>query len=312
MAKMTKEEKLEKLAAKKAADKAKKAAKKAALIEKKKKAAEAKKAKREAKKAKKLAKIEKEKAKKAALKEKKRLMKEKQRLAKEKKTTKKAIKETNKKIVATDSIDIKAAAKNIKSAMAQIAAEFSILDDAKRIKKAKSIRWMGYDVESVDGNVVVRFDVEKSKKIKTSDTNAPVEKVAPVKKERKPRSMKVKLVVSSNAAGDTDSHTTNDSTKVPDEVVIESENQPFPAPTDTVDSLMDSGTSNESNGEVANIDENDEELAPPTSDYDTNQDGENEDDDFTTDYRDEQDEEIIDNRREFFGQFGEDFEPNDD
>ena len=293
MAKMTAEEKKEKMDIKKAAAKAKKAAKRAALLEKKRKQAEAKKAAREAKKAKKLARLEKEKAKKAALKEKKRLAKEKQAALKNAKTIKIA-----KKIdTPTDGIDIKEASKTIKLAMAQIASQMAEFDDAKRAKKAKSIRWMGYDVETNDGNVIVRFVIEKSKKVKTANIESVTEE------ERKPREK--------NATENTDEQ----KPEVNKVVVDEMETTPtYPDDKEKPENMeVPAGDIYGQNGnlteEVANIEPDDEDLDNDEDEDDEENEDEN---DFSTDSRDEQDEDLVDSRREFFSQFGDDFEPNDD
>ena len=287
MAKMTAEEKKEKMDAKKAAAKAKKAAKRAALLEKKRKQAEAKKAAREAKKAKRLARLEKEKAKKAALKEKKRLAKEKQAALKTAKTLDKP----------TDAIDIKEASKTIKLAMTQIASQMVELDDGKRAKKAKSIRWMGYDVETKDGNVIVRFVIEKSKKVKTTTEVATEEKS---KKECKPHEKNVientdeqkpevnKVVVDAMETTPT----------YPDD---EEKHENIEVPAGDI-----YGQNGNPTGEVANVESDDEDLINDEDEEDEDE------DDFIADGRDEQDEDLVDSRREFFSQFGDDFEPNDD
>ena len=287
MAKMTAEEKKEKMDIKKAAAKAKKAAKRAALLEKKRKQAEAKKAAREAKKAKRLARLEKEKAKKAALKEKKRLAKEKQAALKTAKMLDKP----------TDAIDIKEASKTIKLAMAQIASQMAEFDDDKRAKKAKSISWMGYDVETKDGNVIVRFAIEKSKKVKTATIESAT------KEERKPREKNVTENI--------------DEQKPEVNKVVVDEMETTPAYPDNKKKLENMevpagdiyGQNGTPTGEVANVESDDEDLVT-----DENEDGEeNEDEDnFSTDSRDEQDEDLVDSRREFFSQFGDGFEPNDD
>jgi len=288
MAKMTNKDKSDKIAAKKAAAKAKKAAKRAALIEKKRKQAEAKKAKREAKKAKKLAKLEKEKAKKLALKEKKRLAKEK---AKEKlaKQNAKAVKSTAD--AAHAEIDIKEAAKNIKAALNQIAVQMAQLPKDKRIKKAKSIYWMGYDVETVDGNVTVRFYPEKSKKSKLDIAVDQPKKNADT--VEKPDSAVVDAdVVDDSSSGD--------------------EDEPKSVETVPMGDLYGQGGVAVDDGEVANLDDDDNDDID-AEDCNENDDDDDDDDDSTiSDSRDEQDADLVDHRTEFFSQFGEDFEPNDD
>lgn len=297
MAKMTAEEKKEKMDAKKAAAKAKKAAKKAALLEKKRKQAEAKKAKREAKKAKRLARMEKEKAKKAALKEKKRLAKEKQAALKTANTLKIA-----KKIdKLTDGIDIKEASKTIKLAMAQIASQMAELDADKRAKKAKSIRWMGYDVETKDGSVIVRFLIEKSKKVKTATVDAVAEEKP--KKELKP--------CENTVVEKTEEQKPEVNKAVVDEMETtptypDDEEKPENMEVPAGDIYGQNGTPA---GEIANIESDDEDLV---NDEDEDDEEDEDEDDFIADGRDEQDEDLVDSRREFFSQFGDDFEPNDD
>lgn len=286
MAKMTTEEKKEKMDAKKAAAKAKKAAKRAALIEKKRKQAEAKKAKREAKKAKKLAKLEKEKAKKLALKEKKRLAKEK---AKEKlaKQNAKAVKSTAD--AAHAEIDIKEAAKNIKAALNQIAVQMAQLPKDKRIKKAKSIYWMGYDVETADGNVIVRFYPEKTKKSKLDIAVEQPKKNADT--VEKPDSTTASTAVVDDSNGDV-------------------EDEPKSVETVPMGDLYGQGGVAVDDGEVANLDSNDDDE-DISEDEDGSED-EDEDEETISDSRDEQDNDLVDHRAEFFSQYGDDFEPNDD
>lgn len=161
---------------KRAEKKAKREAKRAAKLEKRRAMIELKKQKRAEKKAKKLAKLEKEKARKAALREKKRLAREKKHNAEKAMKLKLKIQAKKQKTIIkvdkskknNDVIDIKFAAKNIKIAMSQLANEMAKLDDETRSKKAKAIRGMGYDVETTDGNIIVRFIDEKSKKLKIS------------------------------------------------------------------------------------------------------------------------------------------------
>ena len=283
MAKMTKEEKKAKAAEKKAAAKAKRDAKKAAMLAKKQKRAEEKKAKREAKRAKLLAKREKEKAKKLALKEKKRLAKEKQKardLAKKAKNVKKPI-------AVKDAVDFRAASKLMKKALAQIVNDAVSLDDSARAKFAKKLDYLGYVVEANGSEITAKFGIEKTKKAK-----------AAVVKEKKPRAKKTVDEPEKKAVS-------IDVFSLPDPVDEEPKEEVELVPAGDLygqDGHVD-------DGEVPNIDNDDD-------DFDSDDDEEDEDkdidDDFISDGRDEQNEEIIDNRREFFGNFGEDFEPNDD
>ena len=196
-----------------------------------------------------------------------------------------------------DVIDIKEASKTIKLAMAQIASQMAEFDDDKRAKKAKSISWMGYDVETKDGNVIVRFAIEKSKKVKTATIESVTEE------ERKPREKNV-------------TENTDEQKPEVNKVVVD-EMETTPAYPDNKEKLENMevpagdiyGQNGTPTGEVANVESDDEDLVT-----DENEDGEeNEDEDnFSTDSRDEQDEDLVDSRREFFSQFGDDFEPNDD
>lgn len=301
MAKMTKEEKKALIADKKAKAKAKREAKKAARLEKLQKARDKKRAKREAKKAKRIARLEKEKAKKAKLREKKAAIREKKKVAalkareraKAKKLREKAqLKKVQKQVDAkleknNDAIDIKEAAKNIKLAMTQIANEMAKLDDEARAKKAKSIRWMGYDVKTSETElkeVIVKFDVEKSKKIKIENANDPVKE----KKPRKPRTPKV---------------VDEQPTPVVEPTIIEPEEveEPKVELVPAGDLLATDGEVDEA--EVANIDNFDETFG---DDNDENLDDEN----FIPDSRDEQDDDLVDNRKEFFSEYGDDGEMN--
>lgn len=288
MTKMTNKDKSDKIAAKKAAAKAKKAAKRAALIEKKRKQAEAKKAKREAKKAKKLAKLEKEKAKKLALKEKKRLAKEK---AKEKlaKQNAKAVKSTAD--AAHAEIDIKEAAKNIKAALNQIAVQMAQLPKDKRIKKAKSIYWMGYDVETADGNVIVRFYPEKTKKSKLDIAVEQPKKNADT--VEKPDSTTASTTVVDDSNGDV-------------------EDEPKSVETVPMGDLYGQGGVAVDDGEVATLDSTDDDEDISTHEDEDGSEDEDEDENTISDSRDEQDNDLVDHRAEFFSQYGDDFEPNDD
>ena len=285
MAKMTKEEKKAKAAEKKAAAKAKRDAKKAAMLAKKQKRAAEKKAKREAKRAKLLAKREKEKAKKLALKEKKRLAKEKQKardLAKKAKGVKKPV-------AAKDAVDFRAASKLMKKALAQIANDVASLDESARAKLAKKLDYLGYVVEANGSEITAKFGIEKTKKAKAS-----------VVKEKKPRAKKTadepeKKAVSIDVFSLTDP--VDEGPKEPKEEV-----ELVPAG----DLYGQDGHVDD--GEVPNIDNDDDDF-----DSDDEEDEDKDiDDDFISDGRDEKNEEIIDNRREFFEKFGEDFEPNDD
>ena len=285
---------IEKRRQKKAEARAKKAAKRAAALEKKRAKLELKKQKCEEKKAKKAARLQKLREKKAAIREKKKAaaLKARER-AKAKKLREKAqLKKVQKQVDAklkknNDAIDIKEAAKNIKLAMTQIANEMAKLDDEARAKKAKSIRWMGYDVETSGTElkeVIVRFDVEKSKKIKIENADDPVKE----KKPRKPRTPKV---------------VDEQPTPVVEPTIIEPEEveEPKVELVPAGDLLATDGEVDEA--EVANIDNFDETFG---DDNDENLDDEN----FIPDSRDEQDDDLVDNRKEFFSEYGDDGEMN--
>jgi hypothetical protein len=67
-------------------------------------------------------------------------------------------------------------------------------------------------------------------------------------------------------------------------------------------------------GEVATLDSNndDEDISANEDEDGSEDEDEDEDEDTISDSRDEQDNDLVDHRAEFFSQFGEDFEPNDD
>lgn len=261
-----------KLAEKRAERKAKREAKRAALLAKKKERAEAKKQKREAKKAKLVAKREKAKAKKLALREKKRLAREKKRAAEAAKKLKLKKQKANK-----NAIDIRLAAKNMKLALAQIASEMAKLDLNTRIKKAKSVRGIGYDVETVDNNVIARFDTEKSKKTNCNVVAAPAA-TNTVKAEVK---------------------------KVADQPIdFEADDEKKPE-VEMIPAGDLYGQDGNASGEVANIGDDDDEVIDPENHEDA-------DDEYYADSRDEQDDDLVDNRREFFNTFGDDGEMNGD
>jgi len=201
--------------------------------------------------------------------------------------TAKTVKIAKKADKPTDGIDIKEAAKNVKLAMAQIASQFASLDDSKRAKKAKSIAWMGYAVETIDGNVTVRFTVEKTKKAKAADVGN-----EQPKKVRKPRQKTKAEEPSSEVVGTADV-----------EAVPGNEEEPQNVEVPAGDLYGQNGNPT---GEVANIEDDD---SNNDEDEDDISDAE---DDFISDSRDEQNEDIIDNRRDFFGSVDDDGELTDD
>lgn len=263
-------------AAKKAARIAKQEAKKAARLEKIEQKREKKRLAREAAKAKKIAKLEKEKAKKAALREKKRLAKEKAKaleVAKKLKMNKQKNKFTKKDVkkapVAKDEIDIREASKMMKGALSQIAGQMAGYAVDKRIKKTKAIAGLGYDVTSVDGQIVVKFIVEKTKKDKTTVATNDIEQP----NENEPKTI------------------------VPDI------NEPTSVEAVPMGDLM--GTDGQvDEAEIANLD-NDE------SDVKNEDDILDADDDTIVDSRDEQDQELIEAREEYFANFSDDGEAKD-
>lgn len=255
-------------------------AKKAARLEKKRIAAEKKRAKREAKKAKRIAKLQKQK-------ERKRLAKEKAKAAKIKAKERAIAKKQKDKIrmkkikaqidktfadKAKGSIDVKVAAKQMKSVLKQIAFEMSKLDVNDRDKKIKSLSNMGYDIRFADNEVVVQFVDNAAKKVKCQKNDVDKTEVLP----EQPKENETEVV---------------DSIDEPTSVEM------VPAG----DLLGSDGQINDA--EVANIDEDDDSI-------DDDLDDDNEDDTFA-DSRDEQDEELIENRREYFGNFNDDGEASD-
>lgn len=278
MAKLSREEKKRIAIEKRAAAKAKREAKKAARIEKLKKITEKKRAKREAKKAARLARLEKEKAKKLALREKKRLAREKKRALE----TAKKIKVPAKKLDNPEVIDIRAAARTIRNAMKQIAADLAALDETKREKKIKAITNIGYDVAVENGLVTVGFGLNQTKQIKTVDAKPVVEK--------KP---KVKAPPKETEVVEPDSIDDLDSLKPPADLDLNLDDE------DIDDKMIPAGDIYGADGKVGNIDGTDD------------LDGDDNEDDTIDDSRDETDEGLIDARREFFNQYGEDFEVNE-
>lgn len=270
---MTKEER----EAKREAKKQERAAKRAAILEQKKAATEAKKLAREEKKAKRLALLEQEKAKKAAIRQKKREAREakrakeiaKKRALKEKKLALKNAKKQKKTIIKTaDSVDIKDAAKAMKKALKQLATEFAEYDCKKIGKKSKAIAWLGYEVNVEDGNVTIRFNVAKSKKMAESVQPKENDAVVP------------DILAPNDASIDDEDLSKNDEEKEEVEMV--------PA-----------GDLYGSNGEVANIDIDEDDESSFDEDDETS-------DDSIFDHRDETDEDLIEARREYFGTFGDD------
>ena len=264
-------------AAKKAARIAKREAKKAARLDKLEKKREKKRLTREAAKAKKIAKLEKEKAKKAALREKKRLAKEKAKAleaAKKLKMNRRKNKPTKKDVkkvpVMKDEIDIREASKMMKGAFSQIASQMADLDVDKRIKKTKAIAGLGYDVKSVDGQIVIKFIVEKTKKDKTTVT-----------------------------VNDVEQPNKND----PEVATPEIDDKPTSVEAVPMGDLM--GTDGQvDEAEIANLDNDESDVKNEDDILDI-------DDDTIVDSRDEQDQELIEAREEYFANFSDDGEAND-
>lgn len=295
------EKKAARLAAKKEKAKALKAkkAEKAKAKKAKEKAAKAKakeRAKKIALKAKIKAKKEKERAKKLKLKEKAKALKakkaEKAKKAKPVDVFKNAI-----VVAESDKGSLKIAAKSVTTAVKAIANEMSALSKEDIVKKAKSIRQMGYDVETTDdGQVIVKFECSSSKQIKAkaakkADVKTPateentVVEVAPKKRGRKP-----KAKVEETTPDDVDSQAVN--------VLVEETVEPVSVEAVPAGDLLND------NGEVANLPPEDDEFIPDDEDEDMNSDA-------IPDSRDETDEGLIENRRDFFGQFGDDGEVNE-
>ena len=172
----------------------------------------------------------------------------------------------------------------------QIANDVASLDDSARAKLAKKLDYLGYVVEANGNEITAKFGIEKTKKAK-----------AAVVKEKKPRAKKTVDEPEKKAVS-------IDVFSLPDPVDEEPKEEVELVPAGDLygqDGHVD-------DGEVPNIDNDDDDDDDFDSDDDEEDEDKDIDDDFISDGRDEQNEEIIDNRREFFGSFGEDFEPNDD
>ena len=174
-------------------------------------------------------------------------------------------KKQKKTIINDGYVDIKDAAKMMKKALKQIAAEFAEYDCKKIDKKSKAIAWLGYEVNVEDGNVIVNFNASKSKKLLASEQP------------------KANAVIVPEVDDSSDSSILNDEDQPKEEV-----------------EMVPAGDLYATDGEVANIDVDNEEN------LDDEDDTENDNDNSMIDYRDETDEDLIDARREFFSNYGDD------
>lgn len=201
---------------------------------------------------------------------------------------KKMKKDIKKPIVAenADEVDIKEAAKLIKKAMQQIANKMAQLPFEKRVKKAKSINWMGYTVETSSGEVIVKFEVEKRRKDKTAAEGSKVEAEKSSKDEAK----------RSSIANDDEDEPKVEVTPAGDLYGQDGEVEDPEIVDDDDDDGNEDGTENPDDEE---------------DDYGDGPSRKNSDYSFSTDYRDERDEGTVSFRRDFFNQYGDDYEPTD-
>ena len=277
---MTKEER----EAKREAKKQERAAKRAAILEQKKAKAEAKKLKREEKKAKRLARLEKQKAKKAAIRQKKREAREAKR-AKEL-AKKLALKEKKLALKNAKMLSKKQQKKTIVND-----GSVDIRDAAKMMKKAlKQIaaEFAGYDSKKLDkkSKAIVGLGYE----VNVEDGNVIVNFNA----------SKSKKILAFEQPKENDVIVPEVDDLIDDN--IDDEDQPK----EKVE-MVPAGDLYATDGEVANIDVDDEANLDDDED-----DAENDNDNSMIDYRDETDEDLVDARREFFGNFGDDGSGYDD
>ena len=294
----------EKKAAKKAAKEAKAAERKAKLEARKVKQLELKKRKKEKAKARLVAKKEKAKALKLKLKEKKQKAKEKERAkkmklkeraqkAKEKAKVKEPKVEKNKKVDVfknaiiisdTDKITLKQVVKTAKDTLKNIVNELATCDNID--KKVKEISKSGIEVIVDEGTITARLNLEIAKKLKVKKIKEP-KKIEELKVEVKPtkkRGRKSK---------------------------VEADEEPTPVE-DTVVEIVEEPTSVETipsgdllndNPEIPTILPDDESLPEDEDEFGN--------EDPIGDSRDETDDDLVESRREFFSQFGDDGEVND-
>lgn len=180
-----------------------------------------------------------------------------------------------------EEIDIRETAKQMKLALKQIAKQMAELPAEKRAKKAKSIAWMGYAVNTTaDGTVVARFVADKTKKSAIDAVNA-----AAAKTEAAIDAAKEAFSDNDDDNGDTDKADKED-----EEPKVEL----VPAG----DLLGSDGYVDEA--EIANLDSDEEEnLENEDNEY-----PDDDDDDSIFDNRDETDEELVANRKEYFSMYG--------
>lgn len=302
MAKTNEEKNAEKLA-KKQAQKAKKNAKRAKLLEKRRAIAAAKKEKRAAKKARLLVRREKAKARKLAIREKKRLRllkkreqeKAKKLKLKEKAKVQKTIKQVDAKLTVKNTTNIEQNEQKTLSAVRQCvknaAKALSTLDGNKLEKKLKKLDKLGYQVlRGPDG---ILLSVSYSFAVDIKPINKIKENVEKPKRGRKTKIDKTKADVISEILAD-------DVKKAV--AVPELDDEPKVDVIPAGDLFGTDGQVNDA--EVANLESDD-----TPNDIDDVIDSD--DDDTIIDSRDETDKDLIDARREFFGnaaEYGDDFE----
>lgn len=195
-------------------------------------------------------------------------------------------------VAVAEEIDIREAAKQMKLALKHIAVQMAELPAEKRAKKAKSIAWMGYDVQTIDGNVVVaKFVAEKTKKSRVDE----VEQDKPVAKKEKSVAKKEKPKVDDSIAKAAKNAFADD-----EEEEVKPDDEPKVELVPAGDLLGSDGQVDEA--EIANLDSEDDELKDRDEDDDYYDD--DEDADTIRDSRDETDEDMIANRREYFSTYG--------
>lgn len=285
---------IEKRRQKKAEARAKKQAKRAAALEKKRAKLELKKQKREEKKAKKAARLQKLREKKAAIREKKRAAAIKAReRAKAKKLREKAqLKKVQKQVDAklkknNDAIDIKTIISNLRKFIKVESKSLGKITGDELAKRIKILKKLGFELTVTEAGIPLDISYEYSEDVITKETKISFPEFKP-NKSRKTRTPKV---------------VDEQPTPVVEPTIIEPEEveEPKVELVPAGDLLTTDGEVDEA--EVANIDNFDETFS---DDNDENLDDEN----FIPDSRDEQDDDLVDNRKEFFSEYGDDGEMN--
>lgn len=190
-------------------------------------------------------------------------------------------------VSSTDKTTLKNAAKAMKNVVDNVADEFAKYDATTLAKKMKALP-DGYEIRSVETDGKTRLTVvftAMTTIASTAETKTPVDEKASKPAKRRGRKPKTQV----------DSVEVNDANQ---EVVNPEEIEPVSVETVPAGDLLND------NGEVATLPPEDDDFPPEDEDDNMNN-------DTIPDSRDETDEGLIENRRDFFGQFGDDGEVNE-